>query len=78
MSLRSFVFFGYGYDRSIELAQLAGFLIAALGVYVLANRWYRNEWAALLASVAYTIAPFHLVNVYVRGDSLAEFWAHCL
>jgi hypothetical protein len=24
---------------------------------------------------AYTFAPFHMVNVYVRGDSLAEFWA---
>ena len=24
---------------------------------------------------AYTVAPFHMVNVYVRGDSLAEFWA---
>ncbi len=70
-----FRFLGYSYVRSIELAQLFGFLIAAVGVYLLVRRWYRNEWAALLASVAYTVAPFHLVNVYVRGDSLAEFWA---
>jgi hypothetical protein len=29
----------------------------------------------LLAAAAYTVAPFHMVNVYTRGDSLAEFWA---
>ena len=69
---------GFSFVRSIEAAQLLGFLLAALGIYLLARRWYRNEWAALLASVAYTAAPFHLVNVYVRGDSLAEFWAMAL
>ncbi|MFO7537118.1 MAG: hypothetical protein R6X32_03560, partial [Chloroflexota bacterium] len=37
-----------------------------------------NEWAGLLTAVAYTVAPFHMVNVYVRGDSLAEFWAMAL
>ena len=70
-----FRFLGFSIVRSIEAAQILGFLTAALGIYLLALRWYRDEWAALLASVAYTTAPFHMVNVYVRGDSLAEFWA---
>jgi hypothetical protein len=35
----------------------------------------RIPWAATLAACAYVLAPFHLVNVYVRGDSLSEFWA---
>ena len=35
----------------------------------------RPEWGAALAASAYVLAPFHLVNVYVRGDSLSEFWA---
>ena len=30
---------------------------------------------AWLAAAAYTFAPFHMVNVYVRGDSLSEFYA---
>ena len=34
-----------------------------------------SRWAAWLSAVAYTVAPFHLVNVYVRGDSLSEFFA---
>ncbi len=81
LSIYVAVFFrllGFSMVRSIEVAQVFGFLLAALGIYLLSRRWYRNEWAALLASVAYTTAPFHLVNVYVRGDSLAEFWAMAL
>lgn len=31
--------------------------------------------AQMLAGAAYALAPFHLVNIYVRGDSLSEFWA---
>jgi hypothetical protein len=69
---------GFSMVRSIEVAQVFGFLLAALGIYLLSRRWYHNEWAALLTSVAYTTAPFHLVNIYVRGDSLAEFWAMAL
>lgn len=64
--------------RAIQLSQVLGFLTAAGGMYALAWRWFRRDWAALLASAAYTLAPFHLVNVYVRGDSLAEFWAMAL
>ncbi len=70
-----FRFIGFSYVRSIQLSQLAGFLTAAAGMFYLARRWFRSDWAGLLAAVAYTMAPFHLVNVYVRGDSLAEFWA---
>ena len=70
-----FKFIGFSYVRAIQLAQLSGFLVAAWGMFCLAKRWWQNEWAGLLAAVAYTVAPFHLVNVYIRGDSLAEFWA---
>ncbi len=70
-----FRFFGFTFVRSIQLAQLAGFVVAAWGMFALVRRWFGNPWAGLLASVAYSTAPFHMVNVYVRGDSLAEFWA---
>ncbi|MDX1415668.1 MAG: 6-pyruvoyl-tetrahydropterin synthase-related protein, partial [Candidatus Promineifilaceae bacterium] len=70
-----FRFIGFSYVHSIQLAQLAGFGMAAGGMFFLARRWFQNEWAGLLASLAYSAAPFHMVNIYVRGDSLAEFWA---
>ncbi len=66
---------GFSFVRSIHLAHLLGFVVAGLGMYALGRRWLGSRWAGLLAAVAYTVAPFHMVNVYVRGDSLAEFWA---
>ena len=57
------------------LAQVTGFFVAGLGMFYLGRNWWASRWAGLLAAVAYTAAPFHMVNVYVRGDSLAEFWA---
>ena len=74
----AFHMLGFSYVHAIELTQVLGFLIAAWGVYHLASRWLKSEWAGLLSAVAYTVAPFHMVNVYVRGDSLAEFWAMAL
>ena len=71
----AFRFLGFSFVRAIHLAQLAGFAVAGLGMFWLGRRWLGSRWAGLLAAVAYTVAPFHMVNVYTRGDSLAEFWA---
>ncbi len=74
---------GFSFARAIQLSHLLGYLVAGWGTFALVRRWFGHpghlwpgyNWAALLAAAAYTVAPFHLVNVYVRGDSLAEFWA---
>jgi len=60
---------------AIKFVQTLGFVIAALAMYGWMRRTGRRVWAAWLAGAAYTAAPFHLVNVYVRGDSLSEFYA---
>ncbi len=60
---------------ALKLVQTLGFVAAALGMYGWMYRVARSRWAAWLAAVAYAVAPFHLVNVYVRGDSLSEFYA---
>jgi hypothetical protein len=61
---------------SIKIVQTLGFVFAALAMY----GWARSKLpssraAAFVAAMAYLFAPFHLVNVYVRGDSLSEFYA---
>jgi hypothetical protein len=66
---------GLSYVLSLKLTHLAGFLVAAWGMFAWVRRTTGSRSAALLASAAYTFAPYHLVNVYVRGDSLVEFWA---
>ena len=71
---------GFSFVRAIHLSHLLGYIAAAWATFALVRRWFgigkpRSSWAGLLAAAAYTVAPFHLANVYVRGDSLAEFWA---
>lgn len=68
-------FLGFGFVGALKMTQVLGFLIASIAMYRLALELWNSRPAAMLASLAYTYAPFHLVNVYVRGDSLGEFWA---
>ena len=60
---------------ALKLVQTLGFVAAALAMYGWMHGMTQSRWAAWLAAVAYTVAPFHIVNVYVRGDSLSEFYA---
>ena len=69
---------GLGLLWGIKLTQTLGFLLAGAMSYLLARELGARRPAALLASALFTFAPFHLVNVYVRGDSLSEFWAMAL
>ena len=70
-----FHFGGLGTIGALKLTQIMGFLAATASMYLLARDLLGDERGAFLASLAYTYAPFHLVNVYVRGDSLGEFYA---
>ncbi len=69
----TFHLLGAGYILSTKLAFLAGFLLAALAIYLLA-RDLRGRFPALVAAVAYTYAPYHLADTYMRG-ALAESFA---
>ncbi len=66
---------GFGLVWAVKITQLPGFIVAAWAMFALGRRWFGSNWAGLLTSATYSLAPFHMVNVYVRGDSLAEFWA---
>ena len=67
--------FGAGVIWGIKITQIAGFCLAGVGAYSLARAFGSSPWAALVCSATYTFAPFHLTNVYVRGDALSEFYA---
>ncbi len=70
-----FNFIGFDLLTSIKIVQTLGFVLAGFALYGWARRHFSNRSAAWLAAIAYAYAPFHLVNVYVRGDSLSEFYA---
>lgn len=80
---------GGGVVGAIKVTTSLCFVVAALG----AARLARGEWsvaapgaegapatrgAGLLAAAAYTFAPYHLVNVYARGDALSELAAYAV
>jgi hypothetical protein len=69
------VLWGWGPIAALKITQAIGFLASGAAMYALARHAFRRRASALVASVAYVYAPFHLVNVYVRGDSLSEFYA---
>jgi hypothetical protein len=69
---------GLSYAASLKMTQIAGFALAAGGAYAWARWVLGRAWSAAGVAAAYTFAPFHMVNVYVRGDSLSECWAMAL
>ncbi|MCX7707519.1 MAG: hypothetical protein N2204_05890 [Anaerolineae bacterium] len=69
----AFHLLGLGYGAAAKATWALGFIVGALGAYRLARRWW-GPAAGLVASVAFTYAPYHLVQIYVRA-ALAEFMA---
>jgi hypothetical protein len=66
-----------GFDLlvSIKIVQTLGFVFATFAMYRWADRHFNTRSISWLIAAAYLAAPFHFVNVYVRGDSLSEFYA---
>lgn len=59
--------------RAIQLAFAGGILSAAIGMYLLGSAVW-GRWAGIVSAAAYIYAPYHIFNLYVRGD-LHEFLA---
>ena len=70
-----FRIWGLSYVAAIETVQWLGLAGAGLAMYLLLRGLRASRRASLLGATVYSYAPFHLVNLYVRGDSLSEFFA---
>jgi uncharacterized membrane protein len=64
---------GFSYITSTKLMIGLGFLLAGVAMYIFAKE-YVGRKGAIVAAIAYCYAPYHSVDVYVRG-ALPEFWA---
>lgn len=64
---------GFSLIWSIKLTFITGFILAALGMYLLAKNII-GRTSAFLASTLYTYFFYHAVTSYVRG-ALAEFFS---
>lgn len=66
---------GLEVTRAIQAEMALAIVLAGAGMYLWATRLYRSPLAGLMAGTYYVYFPFHLTDVYVRGD-LAEVVAY--
>lgn len=63
---------GVGFLDTVKLLFVAGFVLSGLFMFLLAREFWGNL-GALVAAIFYVYAPYHAVDVYVRG-ALNEHW----
>jgi hypothetical protein len=63
---------GFGILFSLKLTIFLGFLSSGIGMYYFARDMFGSK-PALISAISYIFVPYHLVDIYVRGD-LAEFF----
>jgi hypothetical protein len=69
----AFHLLGFPFTVAVKLVWVTGFVLGAVGMFRLARRWWSAP-VALVTSLAFTYAPYHLSQIYVRA-ALAEFMA---
>lgn len=63
----------FSFIDTIKLVAATQIILTAYFMYLL-GKSLTNRWGGLLSSILYTYAPYHAVNVYVRG-AMNEAWA---
>lgn len=64
---------GVSYIWSIKIMVGIGFILSAIFMYLFCREYF-GKAGSLLASVAYLYAPYHSVDIYVRG-AFPEAWS---
>ncbi len=71
----AFLFSGLTIFTSIKLTLLLSLVGGAISSYFVFYSWNKHNFGALVGSFLYTIAPYHLVNVFERG-AVGEAFAY--
>lgn len=69
-----FRIFGFSFITTAKLLFSLSFLLSGLSMYFFSKEIFKNKWAGVLSSIFYIWAPYHAVDVYVRG-AMNESWA---
>ncbi len=64
----AFVALGVNLAWSFKFSLLAGFLLSGCFMYLFSLAFFKDTRKALVTTALYQFAPFHLVNIVVRGD----------
>ncbi|MEK7551116.1 MAG: 6-pyruvoyl-tetrahydropterin synthase-related protein [Patescibacteria group bacterium] len=57
-----------------KLMMIIGIVIAGISMFILSNKFFGIK-GGILSAILYLYAPYHALNIYVRGD-VAEFYAY--
>ncbi len=64
---------GFSYMDTVKVIIVINFIASALAMYLLAQAFW-GRWGGLVSSLLYVYAPYHAVDIYVRG-AINEAWA---
>lgn len=64
---------GFSFIDTTKILFILGFLVSGVLMYLFSRKLW-GDWGGLLSAVLYLFAPYHSVDVYVRG-AMNEFWS---
>jgi len=64
---------GFSYLNTVKILFALGFVLSGVAMYFLAKQFF-GSLGGVVSAVLYIFAPYHSVDVYVRG-ALSESWA---
>jgi hypothetical protein len=64
---------GFAFTDTVKIVFLLSFIVSGIGMYLLAKEFF-GKWGGVLSSIFYIWAPYHSVDIYVRG-AMNEAWA---
>jgi uncharacterized membrane protein len=65
---------GFNALLATKIMMALGVMLAGVSMYFLAKEFWGKS-GGILSALFYTYAPYHALDIYVRGD-VAEFWAY--
>jgi len=70
----AFILLGFNALVATKIMMGLGVILAGVFMYFLARKFF-GELGGIISGLFYLYAPYHAVDIYVRGD-VAEFWAY--
>ncbi|MDO8621139.1 MAG: hypothetical protein Q7R31_02570 [Candidatus Levybacteria bacterium] len=70
----TFTLMGFDALLATKIMMALGVILSGIFMYLLARNFF-GELGGIVSGLFYIYAPYHAVDIYVRGD-VAEFWAY--
>lgn len=64
---------GFNFLDSTKIGFIIPIILGAIGMFLLVKSMW-GGWGGFLSGLIYSFAPYHAVDIYVRG-AMSEFWA---